>query len=89
MCESAVRLRESWPCHSYVMRWLGEGVMLPLPPTVVKRDGSEDKRAGELTNSALSDGNASQNSAGELTLVVQIRESQYADQFSYYSGPGL
>lgn len=52
MCEPAVRLRESWPCHSYVMRWLREGVMLPLPPTVVKRDGSEDKRAGELTNSA-------------------------------------
>lgn len=69
------------------MRWLREEVMFPLPPTVVKRDGCEDERAGELLTLPLSDGNASQNSAGELALVVQIRESQYADQFSYYSGP--
>ena len=43
-------------------------------------------RAGELTLLYAS-GWPSQSSAGELALVVQIKESRWDDQFSYHLGP--
>jgi hypothetical protein len=54
---------------------------------------TKDMRAGglSLTSDRKSDdgstGWPTQSSAGELTLVVQIRDSQQADQLSYHPGP--
>ena len=51
--------------------------------------GSEGMRAGEMTLPPTDGGIGwpSQSSAGELALVVQIRESRCTGQLSYNPGP--
>lgn len=46
-------------------------------------------RAGKLTLLPAHGGIGvlSQSSAGEITLVLQIRESRYTDRVGYHSGP--
>lgn len=68
---------------------LGSMVELGLEAWMLVSQSPEDMIARELTLSLAYGGTERprQSNVGKLTLVVWIRESQWADQFSCYLGP--